>query len=294
MYGKIFKSMFEGSLRGHADELLVFTNLIVSADLEGYADRSHKTIADETGLTMERVRTAIDHLESPDTASRTPDMAGKRLERIDAHRDWGWRIVNYRYYRDLNTAEKRRNDTRERVKRHRESKLKKKNVTTVTPASAYTSSSTPEGMQGEVVSAPWTRQQFDAAAANVGTEAIAVADALWAHLDTQGWQWGNGMRVQGDPRSAFTRWLSKSERQLKPDKAGGNGHRDAWKVEADIAALKAEIRKTTGRIDAKRQSGTDSEWIRDWRKFADPSDVTKRDQQRARLKELETELQGAL
>jgi len=154
-----------------------------------------------------------------------------------------------------------------------------------------------EDCQGEI-KPPWTRPEFDAAAKNIGPDAIAVADALWGHLDSQGWEWGNGIKVQGDPRSAFVRWLSKPERNQKvPSGATGNGHREAWKIEADIKTLKLAVTKTTTRIDACRAGSgilTDSEWIEKWRQYAKPEDVQLREQQRTRLKELEIELQGAI
>lgn len=121
MYAKVFKSMFDGSLRGQSDAILVFVNLLVSADRDGWVDRNFQAIADETGLSLSRVKAAIQLLESPDSQSRSKDLEGRRLERIDAHREWGWRIVNYVHYRTLAREYERREYLREKQSERRNS-----------------------------------------------------------------------------------------------------------------------------------------------------------------------------
>lgn len=90
-------------MRGKSDPLFVFVNLLTHSDQHGIVDRHWRAIADETGLSQERITKAIEFLESPDHESRTPDEEGRRIVRIDTHRAWGWRIVNHTKYRDLCT-----------------------------------------------------------------------------------------------------------------------------------------------------------------------------------------------
>lgn len=127
MYAKIFKSMFEGTLRGKPDLQLVFVNLMTHADKEGFVDRHFRAIVDETGIPIERVERAVKELESPDEESRSPELEGRRLERIDEHRRWGWRIVNYIKYREMQDAESRRESQRERQRACRARKSEKDN-----------------------------------------------------------------------------------------------------------------------------------------------------------------------
>lgn len=101
MFAKVFKSLWDGSLRGKSDSILVFINLLTHADSGGFVDRDFQPISDETGLSLERVKSAVVHLESPDPRSRSSELMGARLERIDSHRDWGWRIVNFGRYRGI-------------------------------------------------------------------------------------------------------------------------------------------------------------------------------------------------
>lgn len=112
--------MFDGTLRGQSDALLVFVNMLTNADRDGFVDRHFKAIAEETGLPSERVKRAIAMLESPDPESRSRDLEGRRLERVDMYRAWGWRIVNYNYYRLLGRAEERRTYLTEKQREHRQ------------------------------------------------------------------------------------------------------------------------------------------------------------------------------
>lgn len=120
MYGKLFASLYQGTLRGQSDAILVFTNMIAFADAEGFVDKHPSAIADETGLTMERVQAAIAILMAPDLESRSPENEGKRLVLIDDHRNWGWVIVNHSKYRNIKSEADRRAQNRESQKRWRE------------------------------------------------------------------------------------------------------------------------------------------------------------------------------
>lgn len=120
MYAKIFTSIYQGTLRGDTHGLVVFTNLLAHADAEGWVDIHPKAIAEEVGLTVDQVRTAIAALEAPDPESRSPEEEGRRIVRLDEHRDWGWRIVNHAKYRSIRNEEERREQNRLAQQRWRE------------------------------------------------------------------------------------------------------------------------------------------------------------------------------
>lgn len=119
MFAKIFRSLWEGSMRGLPDVQLVWIFLLAHADRDGVVDVHPRAIAEATGLSAERVRTALETLESPDDESRSEAERGRRITRLDDHRDWGWIIVNYEYYRNLRDAETQRQATARRVRIHR-------------------------------------------------------------------------------------------------------------------------------------------------------------------------------
>jgi hypothetical protein len=112
MYAKLFASLYQGTLRGCSDEILVFTNLLAHADISGIVDKHWKAIAEETGLSRERVEAAILRLEAPDTESRSPENEGRRIIRMDEHRAWGWQIVNHGKYRAIRSEDDRREQNR--------------------------------------------------------------------------------------------------------------------------------------------------------------------------------------
>jgi len=106
-------------MRGKPDIILVFINLLTHADEDGIVDRHWQTIVDETGLDMDRTKTALAILEAPDPESRTSTQKGRRIMRISPERTWGWQIVNYKFYRSLRTEEERREYMREYMANYR-------------------------------------------------------------------------------------------------------------------------------------------------------------------------------
>ena len=119
MYAKVFSSLFDGSMRGQPDLILVFINMLTRCDSDGCVDRTPRAIADETGLSIERVKDAIKMLESPDPESRTPDMEGRRIVLVSDERTWGWQIVNFRKYRSIRDEQSRRQQNREAQQRYK-------------------------------------------------------------------------------------------------------------------------------------------------------------------------------
>lgn len=122
MYGKIFSSMFDGSLYGNWQAIITLQQMIVLCDVDGVVDMTPQAIAARTSIPLEIIQAGIEILEQPDKYSRTPDAGGRRIERLDDHRPWGWRIVNYKKYRHLVDSETVREQNRERQRRHRSSR----------------------------------------------------------------------------------------------------------------------------------------------------------------------------
>lgn len=122
MYGKIFDSIYEGTLYGQWEALVTFQQMIVLCDADGMIDMTPQAIAARTSIPLEIIRKGISILEAPDPYSRTPDQEGRRIELIDAHRPWGWHIVNHAKYMGLQDADMVRAQTRERVRKHRAAK----------------------------------------------------------------------------------------------------------------------------------------------------------------------------
>ena len=113
MYGKVFASMFDGSMYGHWQAIVTLQQMIVLADQDGTVDMTAEALSARTSIPLEIIAVGIAELEQADLKSRTPDEDGRRIVRLSPSRDWGWRIVNYRKYRAIRTAEERRDYMRQ-------------------------------------------------------------------------------------------------------------------------------------------------------------------------------------
>lgn len=120
MYAKLFTSIYQGTLRGDSRGLLVFTNLLAHCDASGTVDIHPRAISEEVGLPIDDVKSTLLMLESPDDESRSPEENGRRIVRLDEHRAWGWRVVNYGKYRAIRSEDDRREQNRLSQKRWRE------------------------------------------------------------------------------------------------------------------------------------------------------------------------------
>jgi len=112
--------MWDGSLYGKLEASAVLMACVTLCNAQGILDMTPEAISGRTGWPVEFVRKGISELEQPDPRSRTPDDDGRRLAKLDEHRDWGWLIVNYEKYRSLYDPDVVKSQTRERVRRHRE------------------------------------------------------------------------------------------------------------------------------------------------------------------------------
>ena len=108
MYGKVFTSIFEGSLHGQFEALVVMQALIVLADKDGIVDKTPEAIAAFTSYPLDFVRKGLAQLAQPDPRSRSKELGGRRIVLIDPERDWGWMLVNHAKYRSIRNDEERR------------------------------------------------------------------------------------------------------------------------------------------------------------------------------------------
>lgn len=110
MYVKLFTSIFDGSLYGQFEPTVTFIAMLALADEKGVVDMTPEAIAAKSGFPIDVVRKGIEHLALPDPRSRTKteECQGRRILPLDPERDWGWLITNYTKYRQIRTAEERR------------------------------------------------------------------------------------------------------------------------------------------------------------------------------------------
>lgn len=114
--------MWQGSLYGRFEASAVFMVLLSLCDAEGVIDMTPEAIAGTTGWPLAFIQDGLAELIQPDRRSRTPHEEGRRIISLDAHRDWGWRITNYLFYRDQMRSIERREYLRKAKQRERAAK----------------------------------------------------------------------------------------------------------------------------------------------------------------------------
>lgn len=122
VYGKLFKSMFDGTLRRNWKAAVVFQQMIIFCDPDGVFDMTPEALHHRTGIPLDLIEEGIKELETPDPESRSPAQDGRRIVRISKERNWGWQIVNHAYYRSLQKAADKRQQNRDRQRRFRDKK----------------------------------------------------------------------------------------------------------------------------------------------------------------------------
>ena len=124
VYGKIFDQIFSSSIMEEELETrYLFMSMLAICETGGVVDITHEALARKINLDVEKVRRSINALQSPDPRSRSQNDDGRRLVLIDAHRDWGWIIVNYDKYKAIRSNEERREYMKEYMRRKRNPSL---------------------------------------------------------------------------------------------------------------------------------------------------------------------------
>jgi len=215
VYVKLFASLYQGTLRGKPDEILVFTNMLAHADQHGMVDMHFRAIAEEVGITIERVKAAVINLEMPDQESRSHEEEGKRLIRLDEHREWGWRVVNYLKYRAIRNEDDRREQNRaaqEKFRNKSNQNKPRKPMSAHTEAEAEALTTNTTGVQKRT---PFVKPSVEEVEAYCQERRNDVSVASWFdHYDTNGWKVG---------RNSMKDWRASIRTWERNERGNGNG-----------------------------------------------------------------------
>jgi hypothetical protein len=218
MYAKVFSQIFDSSIADDFRLRHFFMDLLVLADPNGCVDMTLTAIAARTRIPLDDVTKMIAKLEQPDPESRTPDADGRRIERLDEHRTWGWHVINYGRFREIASEEQRRAKTRERVARFK--KKRKQNPSGNAPVTLANAGNAMQRQkqkqkqmqkEGEVASLPrFQKPSLDEVklqAAKIGLPE-AEAEKFVNFYESNGWRVGkNPMRSWPH---ALTNWKTNA------------------------------------------------------------------------------------
>jgi hypothetical protein len=116
-YAKLFTSITESTVWSEPPETrCVWVTLLAKCDQFGRVFGAVPGLARLSNVSLEACEIALRRFHEPDKYSRTPDHDGRRIETIVG----GWRLLNYKKYRDLEDDEKKLAQAAERQRKFRE------------------------------------------------------------------------------------------------------------------------------------------------------------------------------
>ncbi len=119
LFSRVFLQILDSSIAEDFTVRHIFEDLLKLCDhRNGVVDMTRQALSRRLNVPMETIDSAILKLESPDENSRDQEFEGRRIERLDSHRDWGWVILNWKKYDEIRTKA----DACIRVERSRDKK----------------------------------------------------------------------------------------------------------------------------------------------------------------------------
>jgi hypothetical protein len=121
LYARVFTQILDSSIAEDFEVRHVFEDFLkvcTTGEHGGIVDVTRHALARKFNIPLDKLNRAIELLEAPDESSRNQDHEGRRLARLDGHRDWGWQILNWKEYDQVRS----RAEATARVAKHRASK----------------------------------------------------------------------------------------------------------------------------------------------------------------------------
>jgi hypothetical protein len=119
LYTRVFLQILDSSIAEDFTLRHIFEDFLKLAEHKtGIVDMTRQALSRRLNVPEKTLNAAIEKLEAPDPNSRDEEFEGRRLERLDQHRDWGWSIMNWKKYAEL----RNKADVAARVEKHRAKK----------------------------------------------------------------------------------------------------------------------------------------------------------------------------
>ncbi len=119
MYVKLFTQILESTIWTESLETkILWITMLAKSDADGLVDCTVPGLAKLAGISIEECESGLDKFRAPDKYSRTQESEGRRVVDVEG----GWVLLNYTKYREIASKERKREMTRKRVEKHRDSK----------------------------------------------------------------------------------------------------------------------------------------------------------------------------
>lgn len=105
MYGKTFKSMYEGSMYGAGVGVFAVWGYVISHADKSRVELNPKKLSDTLGASVKEIQGAIDYLCRPDASSRHKQAEGRRLVKEG---EFQYFIPTWEAYQRIRNEEERR------------------------------------------------------------------------------------------------------------------------------------------------------------------------------------------
>lgn len=119
LYSRVFLQILDSSIAEDFTMRHVFEDLLKLCDHKtGIVDMTRQALSRRLNIPSELLDAHLAKLEAPDPNSRDDEFEGRRIAKLDEHRDWGWKVLNWGKYESVRTKA----DVYLRVAKHREKK----------------------------------------------------------------------------------------------------------------------------------------------------------------------------
>ena len=258
MYGKIFRTVYYGSLAEMEDARELFICLCVHCDKTGFIDMNLTSFGQILRWPKDRLEAAATVLLSPDPNSGSPEEEGRRIlsNGLVAR---GIKVVNYEKYRAMQTEE----DKKEYMQRYYETVLKpkrRKDSTNVKERQKPSSDSIQAEAEAEVeVEAKKKKDTVPAARSRFTPPTLEEVKAYCLErknsVDPQAWMdhyesngWRVGKATMKSWKAAVRTWehndiAPQNGAQKRPQGPGSDGGAALRKAQADRLNWERENQK---------------------------------------------------
>jgi hypothetical protein len=114
---KLFSDILTSSVWTEPSHVrLVWITILALCDADGLVRASVPGLASVARVEIGECENALRIFENPDKYSRSTDFDGRRLERMEG----GWRVLNFKRFRDEMSAEQQKDYWRLKQRQHRE------------------------------------------------------------------------------------------------------------------------------------------------------------------------------